>query len=135
VISRTRNRAAVAAGAAVLAYLAGGSATAAPQDTVQPQAVPGGVIAGGADGTPRTLMCPPEENAMGGGFTVSAAPGRRLDSTPADILENHPTADATGWIVSVRKSTVAADRGHHSAQAADLTVYVVCTQGENTPGG
>jgi hypothetical protein len=133
VISRTRNHVALAAGVAVLAFLAGGSATAAPQDTVQPQAVPGGVIAGGADGTPRTLMCPPEENAMGGGFAVSAPRGRQLDATPTDVLENHPTADSTGWVVSIRKNV--AVQGQQRLQPADLTVYVVCTQGENTPAG
>ncbi|MEE4544425.1 hypothetical protein V2S66_20905 [Streptomyces sp. V4-01] len=133
-ISRTRNHMAVAAGVAVLAFLAGGSATAAPQNTVQPQAVPGGVIAGGADGAPRTLLCPPEENAMGGGFAVSAPHGGQLDATPTDVLENHPNADSTGWVVSVRKNATVG-QGHQRLQAADLTVYVVCTQGENTPSG
>lgn len=132
-ISRTRNRVAAALGAAVLAVMADGSATAAPQNTVQPQAVPGDVIERGADGSPRTLMCPPEENAMGGGYRVLAGQGRRLDFTPADVLENHPNADATGWTVAVRKYV--AVLGHNRGLPADLVVYVVCTQGENTPEG
>lgn len=145
---------AAALAAAALAGTACGTAAAATMGTVQPQTVPGPVIHGGADGTPRTVMCPAEENAMGGGFTVSAPDGRQLDGDPSDVLQSRPTADATGWIVSVRKN-LAADNGrpghdpvfpggprrpahlaqHEGADPADLTVYVVCTQGENTPGG
>ncbi|SEN28596.1 hypothetical protein [Actinacidiphila rubida] len=110
-----------------------GSATAAPQDTVRPEAVPGSVIAGGADGTPRTLTCPPQENATGGGFTLSAAPGSRLSTTPADVLENRPTADATGWTIAVRKDLTTQQAGRTAA--ADLTLYVVCARGASTVHG
>lgn len=135
-ISRTRTRV-VAAGAAALAAasaaLSGGTATAAPQGAVQPQAVAGGVILGGADGKPRTLMCPAEENVMSGGFTVSADAGHKLGPDPADLLESRPTADATGWVIAVRKLQLADAK--EKAKPANLVVHVVCTQGENTPGG
>src|SRR5690348_10003232 len=99
VISTTLKRAAATAGISMLAVTAGGGATAVAQTTVQPQAVQGGVIKGGADGTPRTLMCPPEENVLSGGFTLSAPDGRLLGHVPADLVESRPTADATGWVI------------------------------------
>lgn len=134
-ISRTLKRAAVAMGTSVLVVVAGG-ATAVAQTTVQPQAVPGGVIRGGADGSPRTLMCPPEENVLSGGFALSAPQGRTLGHAPADLVESRPTEDATGWIVTVRKDLAPAGRSRPAhGTPADLTLYVVCTQGENTPGG
>lgn len=129
-ISKTRNRLA-AVGAGVLVAVAAGNATAATQGAVQPQTVPGQVIGHGADGAPHTLMCPPEESAMGGGYAVSAGPGQQLDKVPADVLESRPTADATGWVIAVRKDV----RSGAKVSPANLTVYVVCTQGENTPGG
>jgi hypothetical protein len=139
VSSRTLKRAAAAVGVTVLVVMAGGSATAASQGTVQPQTVPGGVIKGGADGTPRTLMCPPEENVMSGGFALSAGAGHKLGPVPADLLESRPTADATGWTVTVRKYLQPERHGKSAAHGhgapADLRVYLVCTQGENTPGG
>lgn len=136
-ISRTLNRAAAAVGISMLVVTAGGGATAVAQTTVQPQAVQGAVIKGGADGTPRTLMCPPEENVLSGGFALSAPEGRRLGHVPADLVESRPTEDATGWVVAVRKDLTPEGRDRHPGHAgpADLTVWVVCTQGENTPGG
>ncbi|WP_328913400.1 MULTISPECIES: hypothetical protein [unclassified Streptomyces] len=133
-ISRTHYRVAAAVGAAVLVAVTANSAVSAPQNAVQPQAVTGNLIVKGADGAPRTLMCPPEENAMGGGFSVSPGAGRHFESTPSDVLASRPTADATGWTVAVRKLVKPVDR-HHHAEPANLTLYVVCTQGENTPGG
>lgn len=124
--SRTLKRAAAAVG--VLVALAGGTGTAMASGTVQPQAVPGSVIKGGADGTPRTLMCPPEENVLSGGYVLSAPAGHTLGTAPADLLETRPTADATGWTIAVRKHL-------ENGAPADLRLYVVCTQGENTPGG
>jgi hypothetical protein len=97
-----------------------------------PQAVSGTTISRGADGLEHTLMCPPDENVLGGGFTVSAPAGRQLDAVPADVLTSRSTEDATGWIVAVRKSLRPVN-GH--AGPADLTVQVVCTEGEVTPGG
>lgn len=146
VVRGTRGALAAAVAAGVLAAVAGGTASAAPRDA-QPQAVPGKVIKGGADGHPHTVMCPPEESALSGGFAVSAPRGRQLSGTPSDLLESRPTADATGWTIAVRKD-LAPNAGHghghsrgryHRADTtpdpADLTVYLVCTQGENTPGG
>ncbi|UWE14091.1 hypothetical protein [Actinacidiphila bryophytorum] len=136
-ISTTLKRAAATAGISMLAVTAGGGATAVAQTTVQPQAVQGGVIKGGADGTPRTLMCPPEENVLSGGFALSAPDGRLLGHVPADLVESRPTEDATGWVVTVRKDLTPEGRGRHKGRIdpADLTLWVVCTQGENTPGG
>lgn len=137
-ISRTLKRAAAAAGISMLVVTAGGGATAVAQTTVQPQAVQGPVIKGGADGRPRTLMCPAEENVLSGGFALSAPKGRRLGHVPSDLVESRPTEDATGWVVAVRKDLAPKGRGrHHSARVtpADLTIWLVCTQGENTPGG
>ncbi|WP_327287197.1 hypothetical protein [Streptomyces sp. NBC_01198] len=136
-ISRTLKRAAAAVGTSVLVVMAGGGTTAVAQTTVQPQAVQGGVIRGGADGSPRTLMCPPEENVLSGGFALSAPRGRTLGHTSADLVESRPTPDATGWTVAVRKDLArdARSRPGHRGTAADLTLFVVCTQGENTPGG
>jgi hypothetical protein len=139
VISRTLKRAAAAMGTSALVVMTCGAATAAAQTTVQPQAVQGGVIKGGADGTPRTLMCPPEENVLSGGYALTAPDGRTLGRRPADVLESRPTPDATGWVVTVRKDLAPTGRGRHPARhttaPADLTLFVVCTQGENTPGG
>ena len=136
-ISRTLKRAAAAVGASVLAVTVGSGATAAAQGTVQPQAVSGSVIRGGADGSPRTLMCPAEENVLSGGFALSAPGGRTLGHIPADLLESRPTEDATGWTVTVRKDLAPAKPGRPVTHVvpADLTLFVVCTQGENTPGG
>ena len=97
-----------------------------------PRAVSGPVISGGADGAEHTLMCPPDESVLGGGFTVSAPAGRELDVFPGDVLTSRSTADATGWIVAVRKS-LRPDAG--VAGPADLTIQTVCTEGEVTPGG
>ena len=126
--SRTLKRAAATVGVSVLVALAGGTGTATASGTVQPQAVPGSVIKGGANGSPRTLMCPPEENVLSGGYVLSAPSGHALSPLPADLVETRPTADATGWTIAVRKQL-------ENGTPADLRLYVVCTQGENTPGG
>jgi hypothetical protein len=104
----------------------------APRADFQPHAVTGAVISQGANGTEQTAMCPPDEKVLSGGFLVSAPTGRTLDPAPGDVLTSRPTSDATGWIVAVNKSlqpTESADPG-----PADLTLYVVCTEGESTPG-
>ena len=133
-ISRTLKRAAAAAGASVLVVLAGGGATAVAQGAGEPQAMPGHVIKEGADGSPRTLLCPPEESVLSGGYALSAPRDHRLGGVPADLLESRPTADATGWTIAVRKD-LASDGLTAARVPADLMLYVVCTQGENTPGG
>lgn len=124
-----------AAAGALLAAAVGtpASATALHAD-FQPHAVVGATISRGADGAEQTLMCPPDENVLSGGFTVSAPSGRKLGPTPADVLTSRPTDDATGWIVAVRKSLRPTTRGA-AAGPADLTVQAVCTEGEVTPGG
>ncbi|MFE0463161.1 hypothetical protein ACFW1A_28300 [Kitasatospora sp. NPDC058965] len=140
-MSRTpRIALAVSAAVAVLATT-GGSAAAAPRAAVQPQTVTGAVIPGGADGTPHELACPSEENVYGGGFSITPAAGERLDRIPADVVESRPNADATGWIVAVRKGEDPggedARTDHPRFKPADLTIRIVCTEGENdpTPGG
>lgn len=125
----TAARLSLAAAAAVLA----GSTLAAPaQADSQSRATTGPTIVQGANGSEQTLMCPPDENAFSGGFAVSAPTGRTLSTEPGDVLTSRPDADATGWIVAVRKSLAAAP--HAAAAPADLTVYVVCTEGETSPG-
>jgi len=100
----------------------------------QPHAIVGATIGRGADGTEQTLMCPPDENVLSGGFTVSAPSGRTLDSAAGDVSTSRPTADATGWIVAVRKSLQPTTPGG-ATYPADLTIQAVCTEGEVTPGG
>ena len=99
----------------------------------QPRAVTGPTLPEGADGNEHTLMCPPDESVLGGGYALSAPAGRYLSATPADLLSSRPTADATGWTVAVRKELVPTEgRG---GGPADLTLQLVCTEGEVTPGG
>jgi hypothetical protein len=99
----------------------------------QPRAVTGVTLLEGADGNEHTLMCPPDESVLGGGYTLSAPAGRSLAAAPADVLASRPTADATGWTVAVRKLLAPAEgRG---ADPAALTLQLVCTEGEVTPGG
>ncbi|WP_152648837.1 hypothetical protein [Streptacidiphilus anmyonensis] len=133
-ISPARLALASAALAALLAATVSTPAGARParRDFQQPQAVTGKLISKGADGTEQTLMCPPEESVLGGGYSVSAPTGHTLDATPADVLSDRPTDDATGWIVAVRKH-LSATGG--TAAPADLTLQIVCTEGESTPGG
>ncbi len=97
-----------------------------------PRAVIGANLARGADGAEHTLMCPPEENVLGGGFTVSAPAGRTLAEPASDLITSRPTADATGWIVAVRKSLE--PTAHEAAIPADLSIQAVCTEGEVSPG-
>ncbi|WP_034263282.1 hypothetical protein [Actinospica robiniae] len=122
--------------AAVAALFA--AAVAAPAQAAalhadfNPRSITGPTIRQGADGADHTLMCPPEENVLGGGFTVSAPAGRTLDAKSSDLISSRPDADATGWIVAVRKSVKPTDG--HARVAADLTVQIVCTEGEVSPG-
>ncbi|WP_370062357.1 hypothetical protein [Streptacidiphilus sp. MAP5-3] len=133
-ISTPGRAVAAAAGAALLVLVLTTSAGAtSPRRDFQPHAITGAVIKNGANGAEQTLMCPPDENVLGGGFTVSAQPGRHLDATPTDVLASRPTTDATGWIVAVHKSTLPTQGS--AAEPADLTLQVVCTEGETTPGG
>lgn len=131
----SKPRLALAAVASVL-LVAGTCSSAVAAQTrrgFQPHAITGAVISHGADGAEHTLMCPPDENVLGGGFTLSTQPGRHLSHTPSDVLANRPTDDATGWTVAVSKSTFRHQGGH--AEPADLTLQIVCTEGETTPGG
>ncbi|GAB2724270.1 hypothetical protein [Kitasatospora kifunensis] len=128
-LSKTRIAVAAAAGATILATTSG-AALAAPR-LVQPQTVTTPVIEGGADGKPHLLLCPPDENVFSGGYLVTPGAGRMLDREPADVLESRANEDATGWIIAVRKND-APTRGGESSPA-NLTIRIVCTQGENTP--
>ncbi|MBT2470563.1 hypothetical protein J7E97_22510 [Streptomyces sp. ISL-66] len=98
----TRTRIAVAAVAGVAALLgpAAAQATALPLDGIH---ITGQVIPGGADGQPHELFCPAPQSAYSGGFAISASEGARLAPEPTDVIESHPNANATGWIVTVRK--------------------------------
>ncbi|GAA2262856.1 MULTISPECIES: hypothetical protein [Kitasatospora] len=125
---------AAAATAALLAATSGGAA-ATTRATVQPHTVTGDVIEGGADGKPHLLLCPPEENAFGGGFSVTPGAGRRLDRQPTDVLEDHPNDNGSGWIVAVRKYDCPPEGVEGRPRPANLTIRVVCTEGENTPSG
>lgn len=69
-----------------------------------PRTVTGVTLLEGADGNEHTLMCPPDENVLSGGYTLSAPAGRSLSSAPADLLSTRPTEDATGWTVAVLKT-------------------------------
>ena len=117
---------------AATALFAGAVAAPAHADFT-PRAVSGPTVSRGADGVERTLMCPPEEHVLSGGFTVSAPVGRELDPTPSDVLTSRSDPDATGWIVAVRKPLRPQAQGAWGP--ADLTLQVVCTEGEVTPGG
>ncbi|MDH6109303.1 hypothetical protein P3T36_000075 [Kitasatospora sp. MAP12-15] len=135
-MSRIRTAAVAAALATALLTVGTAGATsaaAATRGAVQPQTVTGDVIPNGADGSQHTLMCPPEESVLSGGYALTAQPGHTLAPLPADLLESRPNADASGWIVSVRKFQQSED--HKRYEPANLTLYVACTQGENTPGG
>lgn len=123
----TAARVTLAAATTLLAALAAAPAHADSQS----RTTAGPTISHGADGTEQTLMCPPDENVLGGGFTVSAPAGRTLDSAPGDVITSRPDPDATGWIVAVHKSL---EPLAHAAAPADLTLYVVCTEGETSPG-
>ncbi|HEU5353226.1 MAG TPA: hypothetical protein VFU65_02135 [Actinocrinis sp.] len=123
----TAARIALTAATTLLAALAAAPAHADSQS----RATAGPTISQGANGTEQTLMCPPDENVLGGGFAVSAPAGRTLGSEPGDVLTSRPDPDATGWIVAVKKSL---ESGSQDAAFADLTLYVVCTEGEMSPG-
>ncbi|MER5640305.1 hypothetical protein ABT095_25585 [Kitasatospora sp. NPDC002227] len=127
-----RGSIAAAAGFAMLLTTAGASAAAGRPREITPVNEPGPPMVHGADGTERTIMCAPDQFAMGGGFLVSAGAGQQLATTPADVITSRPTEDSTGWIVAVKKNEVPTGGG--TATPADLTVYVVCAQGEMTTG-
>ena len=121
-----------AATALLAAAAAAPAHAAAVHADFTPHAIFGANIARGADGTEHTVMCPPEESVLGGGFTVSAPAGRDLAAVADDVITSRPTADATGWIVAVRKSLE--PTAHAAAIPADLSVEAVCTEGETSPG-
>lgn len=128
-LSLRRIGTAVAAGAALITVLPAAGAHADAAVTFKPQTLTGPLINHGADGREQTLMCPDEESVLSGGYVLTAGRGGHLDEEPADVLESRPTADADGWIVAVRK------HGASDQEWADITLYVVCTQGASTPGG
>jgi hypothetical protein len=101
----------------------------------------GELIPGGADGTPHEVFCPNTQHAYGGGFTLSAREGTRLSEHPAaDVRENRPNDNATGWIVTVHKITRWQQPQHEQhgptgkdnnkpddAGPADLTIHLTCS--------
>lgn len=119
---------------AVTALLAAAVAAPAHAADLRPGTVTGPTIRQGADGAEHTLMCPPDEMVLGGGFTVSAPRGRKLEDRPSDLLSSRPTADADGWIVAVGKSLKPISDRVHGHTPADLTLVIVCTEGEVSPG-
>jgi hypothetical protein len=132
-MSRVARLTLAAAGALLAGAVSNPAYAAAVHADFQPHAVVGATISHGADGVEQTLLCPPDENVLSGGFTVSAPSGRMLGSVPADVLTSRPTADTTGWIVAVGKSLRPTARGG-ATSPADLTIQAVCTEGEVTPG-
>ncbi|MGK4579529.1 hypothetical protein [Kitasatospora sp. HPMI-4] len=133
--SKIRIAMAVAASAVVLAATSGGAAATPRQLTQPPRVVTGEVIQGGADGKPHELLCPPEENVYGGGFSVTPGENRRLDWQSTDVLESRPNDAATGWIVSVRKYDCPPEGAKGAHRPANLTLRVLCTEGASTPNG
>jgi hypothetical protein len=67
------------------------------------------------------------QHLYSGGFALGAAPGYRLGSTPADVIESRANDHSTGCIVTVRKSQVWKPYGdrNHPARPTDLTIHVV----------
>ncbi|WP_033221776.1 hypothetical protein [Kitasatospora phosalacinea] len=127
---KTRIAMALAAGFAVLAAAGGGAAATTTYHS--PQAVTGPTIQGGADGLPHELLCPPDESVYSGGFSVTPGENRTLDRQPTDVLENRPNEDATGWIVAVRRDDCPPAKGADGEHRhANLTLHVVCTDGQN----
>ncbi|KNB49677.1 hypothetical protein [Streptomyces caatingaensis] len=122
------------AGIVLLAAATGGGSAAPLHTGNAPHAVTGPVLTGGADGRPHLLQCPPSEWAYGGGYTITPGAGRQLGTQAADVLENHPSDNGTGWIVAVRKDHWRAPWGIE-ASPADLTVHAVCTEGQGGPHG
>lgn len=141
---RTRLVVATVAGVAALLGPAATQATALPLDGSH---ITGQVIPGGADGQPHELFCPAPQSAYSGGFAISAGEGARLAPEPADVIESHPNANATGWVVTVRKHQIRtghpehADnpdspdhREHPHMEPADLVIHLTCTEGMPTHG-
>lgn len=127
--NKTRIATALAAGAAVLA--ATGGSAAATTSLLAPQAVTGPTIPGGADGKPHELLCPADESVYGGGFSITPGENRQLDRWPTDVLESRPNDEATGWIVTVRRNDCPPEGAKGEPRPADLTIRIVCTDGEN----
>ena len=123
----THTHLAAAAGALTLLCCAAAPAAADPQP---PQHLAGPVLRGGADGSGHQVFCPGMQHVQSGGYVLTAQSGTKLSDVPADVIENRPNSHATGWIVSVRKSTWS-DQGygenHQDAGPADLTIHLVCT--------
>ncbi|WBO63216.1 hypothetical protein [Streptomyces camelliae] len=142
-----------AAGALALLGCAVAPATALADPPQPPHEITGQLIPGGADGTRHEVLCPPQQHAYGGGYALSARTGTRLsEDSPADVWENRPNDNASGWIVTVRKTTWlqqpqqpqkpkpkpqheqheqhrpdGGSEERHDAGPADLTLHVTCS--------
>ncbi|MFF3110365.1 hypothetical protein ACFVSN_14325 [Kitasatospora sp. NPDC057904] len=126
---KTRIAVTLVTGVVVLAATSGSAA--ATTSILAPQSVTGPTLRGGADGKPHELLCPPDESVYGGGFSITPGENRRLDRQTTDVLENRPNDDATGWIVAVRKDDCPPEGQKGEPRPADLTIRIVCTDGEN----
>jgi hypothetical protein len=120
------------AAAALLVAATGSGAAASTHRQIEPHAVTGDLVKGGADGSERDLFCPDGEHVMGGGFTVTASSGYHLVGEATDVITSRPSADATAWVVEVRK--LQQPNGGGDKKPADLTLRIVCAQGEMPPG-
>ncbi|GAA2090618.1 hypothetical protein GCM10009759_14290 [Kitasatospora saccharophila] len=127
--SRTTIAMAAAAGVAVLVATSGSAA--ADPSLLPPQAVTGPTVQGGADGMPHELLCPSDESIYSGGFSITPGENRQLSRWPADVLESRPNDDATGWIVTVRKDDCPPEGVEGGSRPANLTIRIVCTDGQN----
>ncbi|MFI2205996.1 hypothetical protein ACH47Z_35535 [Streptomyces sp. NPDC020192] len=147
-----------AAGALALLGYAAAPASALADPPEPPQHIAATLIPGGADGTRHEVFCPATQHAYGGGYTLSAPKGTRLsEDAPADVWENRPNDNASGWIVTVRKTTwwqqqpsneqhgqhgqheqhwpdgtdknkdKDKDKKQHEAGPADLTIHLTCS--------
>lgn len=146
----TRTRIAAAAVAGVTALLGPVATQAAALPLDAGSHITGQVIPGGADGQPHELFCPAPQSAYSGGFAISASEGAHLAPEPADVIESHPNANATGWIVTVRKHQIRSGQPEHPdhsgnpehperranphVEPADLVIHLTCTEGTPTHG-
>jgi hypothetical protein len=118
--------------AALLVIATGGGAAASTHRQIdRPHAVTGELVKSGADGRERDLLCPDGEHVLGGGYTLSTTPGYHFGEEAADVITSRPSADAGGWVVEVRK--LQRPNGPGEAIPADLTLRIVCAQGETSP--
>ncbi|MFI7297513.1 hypothetical protein [Streptomyces sp. NPDC050121] len=130
-----------AAGALALLGCTVAPAAALADSPQPPRHIVGELIPGGADGTRHEVFCPDTQHVYGGGFSLSARNGTQLsEDAAADVQENRPNDNATGWIVTVHKITWWQRPRHGQrgpaggdkkkggdAGPADLTIHLTCS--------